>query len=231
MAQPDNATPYQAAEYDRNVRQTIPFYETIHQETIDLVSTVRPDVRCWLDTGCGTGYLVELALPLFPTTQFVLVDPSEAMLRQARERLKAAPGDRVRFLDPVASEGLSAHCGGLTVQVVTAILCHHYLQPDKRPAAVAACYRVLEDDGLFITVENIEPVTERGTRIGLERWKRRQVGQGWPPEAVEAHQRRFKTRYFPIPILEHLDVLKAAGFRVVEAFWLAQMQAGFYAIK
>jgi hypothetical protein len=49
--------------------------------------------------------------------------------------------------------------------------------------------------------------------------------------AVEAHLRRFKTQYIPITVSEHLDVLRAAGFRVAGPFWLAQMQAGFYAIK
>ena len=75
MIQADNNTPYASSVYDQNVRQTIPFYETIHLETIDLVKTVKPDVSCWLDTGCGTGYLVEMALPLFPGTRFVLADP------------------------------------------------------------------------------------------------------------------------------------------------------------
>jgi hypothetical protein len=35
-----------------------------------------------LDTGCGTGYLVELALPVFPQTRFILADPAQAMLER-----------------------------------------------------------------------------------------------------------------------------------------------------
>ena len=76
----DNTTPHTSFDYDGHVRQTIPFYETMHREAVDLVHRAKPGASCWLDTGCGTGYLVELALPLFPQTQFLLADPSAAML-------------------------------------------------------------------------------------------------------------------------------------------------------
>ena len=54
----DNLTAHKASEYDQKVRQTIPFYDTIHAEVLRLVQTVKPDVKCWVDTGCGTGHLV-----------------------------------------------------------------------------------------------------------------------------------------------------------------------------
>ena len=91
MSISDNATPHKAAEYDKSVRQTIPFYETIQSEVVDLVRTVRPDVNCWLDTGCGTGYLVEMAMSRFTGTSFILTDPSESMLKQAITRLRGQP--------------------------------------------------------------------------------------------------------------------------------------------
>ena len=88
MKQSDNTTPYRASEYDRKVRQTIPFYEMFHAETVDLIRLVKPEAKTWLDTGCGTGYLVNMALPLFPNTIFVLADPSRDMLCEAEKRLK-----------------------------------------------------------------------------------------------------------------------------------------------
>lgn len=225
----ENATPYGASEYDRKVRETIPFYETIHQEVIDLVKSAKPDVACWLDTGCGTGYLIELALAAFPQAQFILVDPAEAMLEQAKERLAKTGGPRLRFLAPVGSEGLT--CKDADPQVVTAVQCHHYLRPAERRKAVQACYDVLENHGLFVTVENVTPRTEEGTRIGLERWKRYQMHMGRPEAVVDDHLTRFGTKYFPIAVDEHIRLMTEVGFQVVELFWLSQMQAGFYGIK
>ena len=88
MKQSDNTTPYKACEYDKNVRQTIPFYELFHAETIDIVKSLKPQTKIWLDTGCGTGYLVESALTHFPQTFFILADPAEGMLIEAKKRLQ-----------------------------------------------------------------------------------------------------------------------------------------------
>jgi tRNA (cmo5U34)-methyltransferase len=225
----DNTTPYGASEYDLNVRKTIPFYETIHQEAIDLVKTMKPDVACWLDTGCGTGYLVELALAAFPQAQFIVADPAEAMLERARERLANTGGSRLRFLAPVGSEGI-VH-DDVAPQVITALQCHHYLRPEKRRRAVQACHAVLEDGGLFITFENITPQTDTGTRIGLERWKRYQMRMGRSETVVDNHLERFNVKYFPITANDHVRLLRDVGFRTVEMFWFSQMQAGFYGIK
>ncbi len=227
----DNATPHKSSEYDWKVRQTIPFYETMHRETIDVVKTIRLDVKSWLDTGCGTGYLIELALPVFPNTRFMLADPSEEMIQQAKNRLQGAGRGRVEYLQPVESQGLTSQVKESSCQTVTAIQCHHYLRPLERKKAIESCYRVLENKGLLIAFENIAPSTKRGVKVGLERWGRFQVEAGRSPATVAHHLKRFNTRYFPITVDEHLKLLKVTGFRVVQAFWLSHMQAGFYAIK
>ncbi len=230
MVQQDNTTPHQSSEYDYKVRRTIPFYETMHQEAVDLVKTVRPDVACWLDTGCGTGSLVELASGVFPQTWFILADPAEAMLEQARKRLTGVGEARLNFLPPVSSEDLG-QTAGATPEVLTAIQCHHYLRPAGRRRAVQACYDVLDERGLFVTFENIAPRTARGVQIGLERWGRFQVGAGRSPAVVESHVQRFGSGYFPITVDAHVQLLTEVGFRIVELCWFSHMQAGFYGIK
>jgi tRNA (cmo5U34)-methyltransferase len=124
----DNLTAHKASDYDQKVRQTIPFYDTIHAEVLRLVQTVKPDVRCWVDTGCGTGHLAEQALGRFPATQFILADPSEAMLQQARARFGNNDNTRLHILPPTGSAELLSHVAAETADVLTAIQCHHYMQ-------------------------------------------------------------------------------------------------------
>jgi tRNA (cmo5U34)-methyltransferase len=231
MTEPDNATPHRASDYDQVIRRIIPFYDAIQTESLDLVKSVKPDVKYWLDTGCGTGYLIEMALRLFPQTQFILTDPSEAMLKEAKKRFKNEPSERVRIISAMGSENLIS--GGLEVkpQVITAILCHHYLSASGRRRAVQSCYETLEDGGLFITFENIDNGILRANEIALDRWGNYQIKQGSSVSAVESHRKRFKTRYFPITIDEHLDQLRATGLQIAQIFWLSYMQAGFFALK
>lgn len=227
----DNTTPYAACDYDRSVRKTIPYYDAIQEETIQLLKTIKPDVACWLDVGCGTGYLIKLALPLFPNTRFLLTDPSEAMLREARRRFQNAPSDRVTILPATGAEDLTVSGPDARPQVITAVLSHHYLSAAGREKAVRSCYEALEDGGLFVTFENIDFGVSEINETALDRWGNHQLEHGRPPSEVEAHRKRFKTGYFPITIDEHLRLLGAAGFRTAGMFWLSCMQAGFFAIK
>ncbi|MFZ3131270.1 MAG: hypothetical protein WA125_09275 [Desulfosporosinus sp.] len=90
---------------------------------------------------------------------------------------------------------------------------------------------MLKKGGVFITFENIRPNSERGVQIGLERWKRFQLVHGKSEESVKSHLERFNTKFFPITLEEHLNLLHETGFKVFEVFWVSFMQAGFYAIK
>jgi tRNA (cmo5U34)-methyltransferase len=226
MSKIDNATAHPADEYDGNIRKSIPLYDQFHQATIDLVSSVWPSPQTWIDVGCGTGTLVEKAHRVFPTTEFVLADPSKAMLELATEKLKGR--DRISLLQPVTAEELRFP---KPAAVVTAIQSLHYLNTEQRRMAVRNCFHQMQAGGLFVTFENIRPLTDRGTEIGKENWKRSEIKAGKPEEEARKHVERFGTEFFPITIEAHLKLLREIGFELVELLWYSYVQAGFYCIK
>jgi tRNA (cmo5U34)-methyltransferase len=219
---------YLPGDYDGHIARTIPYYDQIHREIIDLVLSLDRPPRLWLDTGCGTGTLVMRALDHFPGTHFMLADPSETMLAQARSKLKGQK--RVAFLRPTCSQELN----GLVNEkpdLITAVQCHHYLSQEERRRAVAACYDMLPTDGVYITFENVRPLTDRGIEIGKRRWERFQAENGKTEAEAKAHIDRFDNEYFPITVEQHLDLYRGTKFRTVELFWYSYMQAGFYCIR
>lgn len=226
----DNATPHTAAEYDERVKHTIPFYDVFHTETLDLIQTLAPNVRIWLDTGCGTGSLIAKAAPCFPDTLFLLADPSEQMLARARTSLQDVDAVRLQFLEPAGSESLTLGARPAP-QVITAIQAHHYLSREGRAQATQRCFELLAPGGVYLTIENIRPATEQGVAYGLSRWMRYQINQGRAAEVVEAHRKRFDAAYFSITVAEHLALLHHCGFSTAEIFWFSHMQAGFYGVK
>jgi tRNA (cmo5U34)-methyltransferase len=215
-------------EYDVQVKRTIPYYEDFINETIELLLSLDRPPELWLDTGCGTGKMVETALSRFPATRFLMADPSDKMLEQARKKLQGE--GRVRFLDPVCSQDL-----GCVVterpDVVTAIQCHHYLSKEERNRAVRGCFEVLIEGGTYVIFENIRPFTDSGVEIGKRYWGRFQRRNGKSQEEVDHHLARFDHEYFPITVEQHLDLLRNVGFSTVELFWYSYLQAGFYCIK
>ena len=222
----DNLTAHASSDYDSQIRRTIPHYDAFHHETINLVGAYNPQPYVWVDTGGGTGALIEQAYDRFPTTRFFLADPAAAMLAQARARLSGKP--RVTIMDPVDSRHLKT---AEPVDVVTAIQAHHYMKPAERTAATRNCRELLRRGGLFVTFENIKPATHEGSEIAKKIWSDFQISQGRSSAAVQDHLARFGVDYFPLTIEEHLQMLTDCGFRVVELLWYSVMQAGFYCVR
>jgi len=224
----DNETPHKSSEYDEKVRKTIPFYKCFHLQTIDLVKTIKPDVKKWLDTGCGTGFLIEKALPVFKDCIFVLADSSAEMLMMAKKRL--GNNKNIEYLDPVGT-GEIKQTNQKEYDVITAIQAHHYSNREDRKRSTINCHKLLKDNGIYITFENIRPENDEIINSQLNRWMNFQLSEGRSKKDVAEHRKRFNVKYFPIKVSEHLKLLDSAGFRIVEIFWLSYLQAGFFCIK
>ena len=227
--QANNSTPHLATVYDAQVRITIPYYDSFHKETINLIKATRIDPKNWLDSGCGTGTLVQKALPIFPDTQFTLADPSQEMLNVAMSKLAGMGDNRVNFLVPMGTQNLPKNMA--KTDVITAIQSHHYVSPKERVRATEVCFELLTKGGVYVTFENTRPFTNEGIEIGKENWKNFQLAQGRHSDTVQKHIERFDVEYHPITVEEHLSMLRRAGFSSVEMLWYSYMQAGFYGIK
>ena len=226
----DNSTAHSSMQYDGQINSTIPYYECFHKETINLIRTVKNNPKVWLDTGCGTGTLVKQAIKCFENTYFILADPSIGMLIQVKEKLAYFPQDKIKILPQVSTQEINLG-DNEKPDVITSIQAHHYLSMEDRVKATLKCHDLLKEDGIYITFENICPLTKKGIEIGKEYWKQFQISSGKSNEVAAEHIKRFGVEYFPITIQQHLSLLNNCGFRVVELFWYSYMQAGFYCIK
>jgi len=225
-----NTTPHSSNEYDKSVRETIPLYEQFHTETIDFIKNYQKEPSRWLDTGSGTGYLIEKAYPFFKKTQFIACDPSKSMLEESKKRLRGMIQENIKWVDSVASEQLEDHVKE-KVDVVTAILAHHYLTKEERTKATQNIYNLLNEEGIYITFENVYPASEKSVELGLKRWSNFQILSGRDEKEVFKHTKRFNQAYYPITLQDHLELLKETGFRTYDIFWYSYMQVGLYAIK
>ena len=220
----DNKTSQSAIEYDVNVTKTIPKYRLFHDETINLIKLGKPTVESWLDTGSGTGTLILKAIEHFKNIRFVAADPSKSMLDIAKEKLS---GKDITYILAGSEELVCCD----SFDVVTAIMVHHYLDIGDRIKATQNCFRMLKEGGIYVTFETIRSNTEKGTQIGLRRWREAQLMSGKSIDAVDKHISRYGIELLPISIESHIKLLKEVGFSTIEILWVSGMQAGFYAIK
>jgi len=216
------------ANYDEQILGILPNYDLFHRETINVVNAILPKPKIWLDTGCGTGTLIEKALEYFPDTKFILADPSADMLEKAKKKLSGS--DRVTFLKPISTQDLPTEVIERP-DVITAIQSHHYLAKSDRIKATKVCYDLLNEGSIYVTFENIRPMTEIGVEIGKRNWRNYQLSRGRDLETVDNHLKRFDTEFFPMSIEDHLSMLRLIGFQATELLWYSCMQAGFYCIR
>lgn len=219
-----NSTPFDVAEYDKQIKKTLPFYEEMVQQIVDIVRLLDLQSLRWLDVGCGTGKMVRTALDNFDIQKMVCIDVEKEMLERAGILCNH---EKVEFLQCDVRE--------LPYQelfnIVTAIQLNHYFKKDERIAAIKKCYDALEENGIYISFENFAPDSEEGTRLYLERWKEFQIANGKTRKEAELHIKRYGQSYFPISISESIEFLKDCGFRVVEILWVSYMQVGILARK
>lgn len=220
----DNSTPMAAMKYDREINNTIPYYPEFYSQTLDVIEQYHFSEIDWLDLGCGTGSLEELAFHKFSNIHFVLVDPSEKMLGQAKEKLKKYS------IQYVCSRSDSIDFENY-FNVVTAIQSHHYMQKEERAKATECVYRALKDAGIYISFENVIPEDEEIKATELLRWGRYQQRHGKTEQETKEHNARCGVHYFPLTVMQHIQLLKDTGFSKVHVFWYSYMQMGIYGIK
>lgn len=224
----DNLTPYCAQIYDENIAKTLPYYKSFHQEIINFIKAIPLEPKIWLDTGCGTGEFVKKAMCVFPHTIFFLADPACDMMAHAQNNLCSS--EKIHFLECCTSEDLIWNYPNKP-DIITAIQCHHYLDMPGRFKATQTCFRILKEQGVYITFENIRPFTEKGTEIVKNYVSNFQFSKGKTKSEVNTYISRFDSKHFPITIEEHLKMLRTIGFSTVEMLWYSYMQAGLYCIK
>lgn len=220
----DNKSAFNSIEYDRKIKQTLPYYDEFYEQVIELVKLFNYNALRWLDVGCGTGKMGSVAFENLELERFVFCDSSDEMIRIAKEYFKCHNAEfsvcDIKKLS-YANE----------FNVITAIQVNHYLHIDERKIALQKCYEALENNGLFISFENFAPYTNLGRSIYLEKWKRYQIKQGKSLEECENHIKRYGKEYFPISLSENIELMRNCGFKTVEILWLTNMQVGFWGIK
>lgn len=136
----DNPTAFNSDSYEEKIGKTLPYYDEFYKQIVDVVRLYKSTPLTWLDVGCGTGKMAEMALGKIDMEQFVLCDCSEQMLQTAKMRL--AGKNTVFRLSSVQELEYKE-----VFDVVTAVQVHHYLQKEERQRAIRNCYQALKAGG------------------------------------------------------------------------------------
>jgi len=182
-----------------------------------------------VELGCGEGLLAQTLLACFAGAELVALDGSAVMRERAAERLTTF-GPRVR-IEPfdLASTAWLPHLQG--ADGVISSLCLHHLNAEEKQALFGAIQERLSPWGVFLIADLIEPQRPEARTLFAATWDRITKAQSLAQTGSTASFERFiQTEWNhyrfpdpvdqPSPLFDQLTWLKAAGFAVVDCFWL-----------
>lgn len=213
-----------AAHYTALRRRVVPGFDAFYTAAVQTVHGVCGEaVTRVLDLGAGTGLLSAEIASAFEHARIDLLDASEPMLSEARERL----GDRIGEVH-VADMAAGLPSGPYDA-VVSALAIHHLSDEDKR-ALNAEVHARLAPGGVFVNAEQVVGPTDRLTALYERRWEVqcRALGAS-DAELRETHERMRHDRCRDVET--QLRWLREAGFADADCDYRAGRFAVLFAIK
>ncbi|WP_020173784.1 class I SAM-dependent methyltransferase [Methyloferula stellata] len=217
-----------AADYDALRRKLIPCYDLFYGTVITLIEEhgLAPDARI-LDLGAGTGLLSEHVLRRWPQAHIHLLDGSNEMLKQARDRFAGNP--RLSFQ---CAEFSTADLAGPWDVIVSAVAIHH-LYDDEKKLLYRRIFDALKQGGLFINAEQVQGPTPAIHALYEKMWRDQAQSLGATPADLEAAALRMATDRCA-PIEDQIAWLREAGFAEADCLfkaWRFAVMAGWRRTK
>lgn len=223
MAIPQHAG--EAGTYAERVSRHVPALEDLHRMTGLLLAERVPDTGRVLVLGAGGGMELRALAERHPGWRFDGVDPSSAMLDQARETLGAL-ADRVTlhngYIDDAPVEPFDGAVCLLTL---------HFLFREERLRTLRQLSRRLRPGAPLVVAHHSFPKEDGQDDLWLRRNADLLISRGVPSSRVEQGIATMKAR---LPVLtpdEDEAVLRKAGFGSVQLFFAAFTFKGWIAVR
>lgn len=154
-----------AKTYDRARRQLIPCFDAFYGKILSLIPY--PPERSFklVDLGTGTGLLAQRIADVYPKANITVIDRSEAMLAEARQRF-AGTGRRVTFTGSDLAE-ISLPQG---VDLIVSALAIHHLDDAAKRVLFGKCLQALRPGGWLINGDQVKGSTPAVEMRMRQRW-------------------------------------------------------------
>jgi len=214
-----------AKEFIEDVRNAIP----LAAEQIDVLRRVvrhaLPDVKRFLDLGCGDGILGRTVLADYPDAAGVFLDFSEYMIETARRKANNRQAVFVvqSFAERNWSQSVREH--GPFDLVVSGLAIHH-LTDERKRELYQELFDLMAPGGLFLNLEHVtlgsEWAKEAYDELFVDSlWMQHQRRGGVKSRAALAEEWRHrlgKAKDIPAPVELQCKWLEEIGFADVDCF-------------
>jgi tRNA (cmo5U34)-methyltransferase len=182
--------------YEVSIRKKIPQYDELQRVFFNLLPFQKDDEVRVLDLGLGTGETAEAFLRRYPNAKLVGVDASNKMIQMAQSKL----ANFVSRIELVQSDFRMLPSLGI-FDFVYSILAIHHLPAEDKKSLFKRIWSMLKPKGCFLLMDVVRGPSDELTK--------RYVNLTFP----------FDSEDKPSSLMEHLQWLQEARFKIIEVPW------------
>ncbi|MBR9998422.1 MAG: class I SAM-dependent methyltransferase [Cyclobacteriaceae bacterium] len=215
-------------DYLDGVRGGIPLAATQIELIIRLVRAWRPDLRTFVDLGCGDGILGRQLFGYWPESKGIFIDYSEPMMQAAREKGKDIVSvTEYYLLDYREKTWRNSLSHALPVDVVISGFSIHHLEDDQKYRVYQDIFEILRPGGIFLNLEHvasrdqyIEKVFDEVFTDGLYEYHQNHNASITRQEIMDKYYKREDKILNKLTLVEiQCDWLREIGFLHVDCFF------------
>ena len=214
--------------FDEMLERSIPQYRLMRTLVTDIAVAFRQQETDILDLGTSRGEAIKPLIDLYGSSnKYIAVETAPAMAEVFRERY--APlisSGLVRLLEIDLREKVpSCHAS-----VVMSILTLMFVPTNHRQRIIADVYRSLVPGGAFVLVEKVLG-EGRLNDLMVDRYHALKEDNGYSREEISRKALALEGVQVPLTASWNEQMLRTAGFGVVDCFWRCWNFAGWVAVK
>ncbi|OQB59662.1 MAG: putative methyltransferase YrrT [Bacteroidetes bacterium ADurb.Bin141] len=216
----------EAAQYDGIIKNLIPYYDKMVEALVNTLPFDPSKEIQVIDLGCGTGTISRAVRDVYPNAKLTCVDLSEKMLKVAAGKLSDVSD--AMFIN----KNFYDFSFDKKYDVVVSSLALHHLETKKdKLEFYRKIYSCLNVGGVFINADVVLASTEALQECYMTQWKnfmlrnvpKDEVDNKWIPTYYEEDR--------PVSMMEHIEMLKDSGFKIMDVVWKYYNFAVYMAIK
>lgn len=200
-------------DYNKFIHRAVPRYPEMLWAIFHYVPKDLEPKRI-LELGCGTGNLSELIVKTYPKAETVLVDISEDILSQCKNRLGS--NDRVEYCQADFNE-LDFPADSFDL-IVSSIAIHHLKHPEKELLFKKA-FSWLTNGGVLTYGDQFAGETKEIYDKHMNLWHQFVLESGCAEDEWEMWMRHQDEHDYHATAVDQLTWLKKANFRSIDITW------------
>lgn len=216
--------------FDEMLERSIPSYNRMRYLITNIVTEhIRKNNLTHttiLDLGCSTGEQIYELNRHLKTNNYIGLECSKPMLREARKKNNDNLNVSIRNFDLTTDEVEVRNCGA-----ILSILTLQFIPIEYRQRIMNNIYQQLNDKGVFIFVEKIICDNYTYTELYEKLYYDMKQMNGYSLEEIRDKKLKLEGVLVPVTNQFNIDLMQQVGFGKIDVFWRDLNFIGYIAMK